>query len=291
MKSTSERQLSVFIPNLLIGRVIESLNSIAGFKRIPVTNKYEALRGIVGDKTVIVYQSGSVVYDKSLKEVKNAIEKVLYKYYGREGIIVGSDEAGKGEALGPLTVAAVALNPRQAAHLQSIGVMDSKLIPDDRIFKLAREVRKKSLAHSVLRITPSKINKMLEEGKHGNLNDILAMGHAKALEKVVSKIREKSFKIIIDKFDLSKEDKRLKMIEEYLNGIKVYAIVGGEAYPAVAAASILARAAYLKWVFNNIGKAAFSKIKEGDYSMIKEDEKYLHFKIRYMKDFKDRKRK
>ncbi|MEM2608210.1 MAG: hypothetical protein ABIM44_01785 [candidate division WOR-3 bacterium] len=284
MKNPSGRQLSVFIPNFLIGRVIESLNSVAGFKRIPVTSRYEALRGIVKDKTIIVYQSGSVVYDKSLKEIKNAIEEVLYEYYRREGTIIGSDEAGKGEALGPLTVAAVALNPRQAAHLQSIGVMDSKLISDNRIFKLTREVRKASLAHSILKIVPFRLNKMLEEGKYGNLNDILAMGHAKVLKKIVSEISKESFKIIIDKFDSSKGDKRLRMIEEYLNGIKVHAIVGGEACPAVAAASILARAAYLKWVFSNVGEVAFNKIKEGDYSMIKEDEKHLYFKMRYMED-------
>ncbi|MEM1553843.1 MAG: hypothetical protein QXJ72_03015 [Thermoproteota archaeon] len=284
MKGASGRQLSVFIPNFLMGRVIESLNSIVGFRRIPVTSRYEVLRGVVRNKTIIVYQSGSVVYDKSLKEVKNAIEEVLYEYYKEAGTIIGSDEAGKGEALGPLTVAAVALNPRQAAHLQSIGVMDSKLIPDSRIFKLAKEVRKKSLAHSVLRITPFRLNKMLEEGKYGNLNDILAIGHAKVLRKIVSKISKESFKIIIDKFDLSKGERRLKMIENYLNGIRINAIVRGETCPAVAAASILARAAYLKWVFSNIGETVFDKIKEGDYSMIREDKKQLYFKIRYLKD-------
>ncbi|MEM2614671.1 MAG: hypothetical protein QXO15_10705, partial [Nitrososphaerota archaeon] len=81
MKGASGRQLSVFIPNFLMGRVIESLNSIVGFRRIPVTSRYEVLRGVVRNKTIIVYQSGSVVYDKSLKEVKNAIEEVLYEYY------------------------------------------------------------------------------------------------------------------------------------------------------------------------------------------------------------------
>ncbi|MBO3839449.1 MAG: hypothetical protein JTT17_01265 [Candidatus Brockarchaeota archaeon] len=280
-------QLSVSIPVFLVGRIVESLNSMAGFKRIPATSMYEALRGMVRDKTVIVYYSGSIVYDRSLRDVRNVIEEVLYEYYKEKGTVIGSDEAGKGEAFGPLTVAAVALNPRQAAHLQSVGVMDSKLIPENRIFRLASEVRKASLAYSVLRITPFKFNKMLEEGKHGNLNDILAMGHAKVLKKVVSKIPERSFKVIIDKFDSSKGDKRLRMIEEYLNGIKVHAIVGGEACSAVAAASILARAAYLKWVFSNISEAAFNKIKEGDYSMIKEDEKHLYFKMRYMKDFRE----
>lgn len=257
---------------------------MVGFKRVPVTSRYEALRGIVRDKTVIVYHSGSVVYDKSLKEVKNVIEEILYEYYKKEGIVIGSDEAGKGEAFGPLTVAAVALNPRQAACLQSIGVMDSKLVPENRIFKLAGEVRRNSLSYSVLRITPFRFNRMIEERRYGNLNDILAMGHAKVLKKVVSNIREKSFKIIIDKFDSSKENKRLGMIEEYLNRIKVHAVVGGEAYPAVAAASILARAAYLKWIFSNIGKDAFNKIKEGDYSLIKDDRKPLYFKTYYLRN-------
>ncbi|MDW8034590.1 MAG: hypothetical protein RMI79_06650, partial [Nitrososphaerota archaeon] len=278
------RQLSVSIPSFLIGKIIESLNSIAGFEKVPLTSKYEIVRGRVRGKTLIVYSSGRIVYDESLKEVKNAIEKTLYEYYKEEGLTIGSDEAGKGEALGPLVVAAVALNPRQAAHLQSIGIMDSKLIPERKISKLANEVKNTSLAYSVLRIPPSAFNRMVEEGEYENLNDILTIGHAKVLKKVISKIREESFKIVIDKFDSSKEYKRLEMIEEYLNGMRVHAVTRGEVYPAVAAASIIAKDAYLKWVFSKVGEAAFNKIKEGDYSMIKEEEKHFYLKVSYLKN-------
>jgi len=50
---------------------------------------------------------------------------------------IGSDEAGKGEWLGPLIVAAVALSRQQRSYLVTQGVMDSKELRLDVIVELA----------------------------------------------------------------------------------------------------------------------------------------------------------
>ncbi|MEM2981103.1 MAG: hypothetical protein QW385_07070, partial [Thermoproteota archaeon] len=209
MKKASGRQVSAFIPNALVSRIANLLKTIPGFEEAPLTSRYEVIRGRVEDKTVIIYYSGSVVYDESLERFRSMLEEVLYEYRKTDGMVVGSDEAGKGEALGPLVIAATALTPRQAAYLQSIGVADSKIVPENRIRELAKRIKQFSLGYSVLRIAPSKLNEMFEmKEKYGNLNDILAKGHCKVLKSVLSKVSEKPTRIIIDKFDSSKTNRR-----------------------------------------------------------------------------------
>jgi ribonuclease HIII len=283
LKKQYARQISVSIPNILIDKIIESLTLIQGFEKKTPTSKYEVLRGQVGGKTVIVYRSGSIVYDESLKEVRNLLEKILYEYYEEEGITVGSDEAGKGEALGPLVVSATALSPRQAAYLQAIGVADSKIVPENRIQELASEVKRVSLGYSILMINPQRFNEMFRTKKYGNLNNILARGHVHVLKKVVSKIGEKPEKIIVDKFDSSKSGLRIRIIEEVFKGLEVEAVERGEVFPAVAAASILARNSYLTWIRRNISREMLEKIRNKGYSAISKEELSRFFKIHYLK--------
>lgn len=277
------RQASVFLPVPLMGRFIELLKSVNGFEESKAASKYEILRGKIGNRTVIVYNSGSIVHDESLKEVRKLLEAILYEYYRRDGLVVGSDEAGKGEALGPLVVAAVALNPRQAAYLQSIGVTDSKIIPDRRNLELAKEIRKASSGHCVLKVSPSKLNEIFETKKYGNLNDILAIMHSKALKKVVSKMPMERVRIIVDRFDSSKEGKRMRRIEEALGGLKVEDMVGGEEVPAVAAASVLARASYLTWIHKSLSDDALKRIRRKDYGFLPKEKLPLYFKTCYLK--------
>jgi len=285
LKKTSGRQVSVFIPNALVSRIANRLKTIQGFEEAPVTSRYEAIRGRVEDKTVIIYYSGSVVYDESLERFRSMLEEVLYEYHKTDGMVVGSDEAGKGEALGPLVIAATALTPRQAAYLQSIGVADSKIVPENRIRELAKRIKQFSLGYSILRIPPSKLNEMFEmKEKYGNLNDILAKGHYKVLKSVLSKVSEKPAQIIIDKFDSSKTNRRIRIIENALGGLTVQAVEKGEVFPAVAAASILARESYLRWIRRNIGKEILEKIRKGDYASVGSKEKMeSYFKMCYIK--------
>ncbi|MGB9718227.1 MAG: hypothetical protein ACPL4E_07305, partial [Thermoproteota archaeon] len=247
--------------------------------------RYEAIRGRLRGKTVIIYRSGSVVYDEALKEVGSMLEEALYEHYMKAGTVVGSDEAGKGEALGPLVIAAAALTPRQAAYLQSIGVADSKIVPGNRIPELARRIKHFSLGYSILRIPPFKLNEMFEKKeKHGNLNDILAKGHCKVLKSVLSKISEKPVQIIIDKFDSSKTNRRTRIIENGLGGLSVQTVEKGEVFPAVAAASILARNSYLTWISRNLSRETLKRIKEGDYSAVGSRESLpYYFKMCYLK--------
>ena len=60
----------------------------------------------------------------------------------RDGRVLGIDEAGRGAVLGPLVVAAVALDERAAEELRKLGVRDSKRLKRSRRDRLAEAIRR-----------------------------------------------------------------------------------------------------------------------------------------------------
>lgn len=167
--------------------------------------------------------------------------------------IIGSDEAGKGEWLGPMTVAAVALTLQQSSFLVTKGVMDSKELNVETIIRLTDIIKPNCLAYHVITITPHRFNEFLQEVKREgkSLNDILAWGHAKAISQVYRELQAKGFagkiKVVIDEFDQLKMEKRLMRVLE-MSRLIVEQRPKAEEETAVAAASILARAARESWI-------------------------------------------
>jgi ribonuclease HII len=68
--------------------------------------------------------------------------------------IAGLDEAGRGSLFGPLTAAAVVLNPRR----RILGLDDSKKLPAERRGELAGRIRQHALAWAVAEIDASRID-------------------------------------------------------------------------------------------------------------------------------------
>jgi ribonuclease HIII len=152
--------------------------------------------------------------------------------------IIGVDESGKGDFFGPLVIAGALLTEEQAQDLSTLGVRDSKTISDKKIISLATRIRD-ICAHNLVIINPEKYNQLY--GKIRNLNKLLGWGHARVIENILAKHPVKA--AISDKFgaerfiinSLQKEGRKIELIQ----------MVRGEAHPAVAAASILARAEFL----------------------------------------------
>lgn len=150
-------------------------------------------------------------------------------------LIAGSDEAGKGDYFGYITVACVACDE---GELVRMGVKDSKKLSDERIKKLELEIKRRCV-YSVVSVSPQKYNTLHKDtGGRYNLNEILGWLHAKAIKEVLSKCTP--VRITVDKF--GDESNVLRNIE----GAVIRFITSGEADPAVAAASILARAEFLR---------------------------------------------
>jgi ribonuclease HIII len=152
---------------------------------------------------------------------------------------IGIDESGKGDFFGPLCIAGVYANTEQFALLKEIGVKDSKSLSDNRIKKIAIEIKKNCL-HHIVRINPLKYNEIYASFK--NLNRLLAWGHATAIEQMIEK--SQCHEIIVDQF--AEESVVLNALKRKNIEIKITQRHRAEEDLTVAAASILARAAFLE---------------------------------------------
>lgn len=150
---------------------------------------------------------------------------------------IGVDESGKGDYFGPLVVAACYVGPEHLAELE--GVQDSKKLSDKRALALARQI-KSICPYEVLVIMPKRYNELYAEIK--NLNRLLEWGHAKVIEEVQKK--QPCHLAISDRF----ADPRGLIAKLKKKGVEIelQSFVRAESDPAVAAASILARAGFLE---------------------------------------------
>lgn len=215
------------------------------------TNQYEAFRFYYAGGMIIAYTSGKIVANspESASLLATAIQSFASDASGL--ITIGSDEAGKGEWLGPLTVAAVALNGEQEIYLRSVGVMDSKELSLARIGELAYEIEENSLALETIVIAPKTFERRMmelhEEGK--SLNDLLAWAHAQVIAAAHSKIANErlNLRIVVDEFDRKKTHEKLSSTLD-LSAITLEQMHGAERVTAVAAASIMARDLREEWI-------------------------------------------
>jgi ribonuclease HIII len=152
-------------------------------------------------------------------------------------MIAGCDEAGKGDYFGYVVAACVCSDEKT---LDDIGVRDSKTLSQGRIFELDKKIRA-ACEHSVVSLSPKRYNQLHKDtGGHYNLNQMLGWLHAKAISEIVKRCDPE--RITVDKF--GHEENVLRNIEGGHD--KIVFIEKGEAKPAVAAASIVARAEFLK---------------------------------------------
>jgi ribonuclease HIII len=151
---------------------------------------------------------------------------------------IGSDESGKGDYFGPLVVAAVYVDGQTESRLIDLGVCDSKLLPDHRIIEMA-EVIGQLCPYSVVSLGPKTYNEMYAEMQ--NLNQLLAWGHARCLEKVLEKVT--CDLAIADQF--GNKSYLLNALGERGRQIRLEQHPHAESDMAVAAASILARAEFV----------------------------------------------
>ena len=157
----------------------------------------------------------------------------------------GVDESGKGDFFGPLVIAGVYVDRGIARKLIEAGVQDSKRISSDaRIRALADSIRKTSMGLiDVVLIGPAKYNELYE--KFGNLNKLLAWGHARVIENLLGK-KADCPRSLSDQF----ADARLieQALQRHGQRIEIQQRPRAESDIAVAAASILAREGFVNWL-------------------------------------------
>lgn len=186
---------------------------------------------------------------------------------------MGIDESGKGDFFGPLVIASAYVNPQIVEKLQAIKVRDSKTITSD---KVALDMAKKISdvlgdRFSTVSIGSAAYNRMYSSMK--NVNILLAWGHARAIENLLEKVPDCP-RALSDKFG---PDHRIeKALKEKGAKIKLDQRTKAESDPAVAAASILARAGFLRAMYRlgekyeiTMPKGASAKVRETAVELVK----------------------
>jgi len=193
------------------------------------------------DLTVIAPRENSsrvIINGHKAKEFCEKYQLFLTESVKTTNSKIGVDESGKGDLFGPLVVAGVIVNSETELLLAKRGVRDSKSLSDTIIIALANLIREQCPVE-VLILLPPEYNALYE--KHGNLNLLLAWGHAQVISKLSKK--QKVAKAISDQFgDTSLVINALK--EEGCE-IVLEQRPRAETDIAVAAASIIARAEFV----------------------------------------------
>lgn len=202
------------------------------------------------------------------------------------GVWAGSDESGKGDFFGSLVVAAVAVDEAAARKMIAAGIKDCKQLSDKKILELDKVVREEALDYSVLELLPKFYNLRYSEIKAagGKLNQLLGSGHINAVSQLLAR-NQACTSAIIDQFTAS---------PEVVNALRVKfprcLIVQrprAETDIAVAAASVLARAQFLRTMDVLAAKAGERSLPRGGGSCATEAAGLLAAKMgkEALKDF------
>src|SRR5271170_4270080 len=157
---------------------------------------------------------------------------------------LGIDESGKGDFFGPLVIAGVYVDGDLPRQLLDLGVKDSKQITSDqKALDLADDIKDLITLDrcNVVVISPEKYNDLYVKFK--NLNRLLAWGHATVIENLLTRW-PKCPRALSDKF--AHETLIQRALKERGKQIVLQQRTKAESDIAVAAASILARAAFLQ---------------------------------------------
>jgi len=157
----------------------------------------------------------------------------------------GVDESGKGDVLGPLVIAGVYTDKDIAQALLDMGAMDSKAIKSrTKIAKLAEQIKElPGLKWDCILLKPETYNNLY--GKFQNLNRLLAWGHATVYENLKQK-QPDCIHALSDQF--ANEKVLDYALSQKKIDLKLEQRTKAESDPAVAAASIIARDAFVSWM-------------------------------------------
>lgn len=179
---------------------------------------------------------------------------------------IGVDESGKGDFFGPLIIAGVFIDEASGEALAKTRVRDSKLIKSDReIITIAGEIREITRGRfAVVTLRNETYNNLYR--RIGNLNRLLAWGHARVIENVLEKVPDCP-RALSDKFGADYLIRNALM--EKGRKIILEQKTKGESDIAVAAASILAREQFVREM-NRLSEEFQMEIPRGANSIVKQ---------------------
>lgn len=180
--------------------------------------------------------------------------------------VIGSDETGTGDYFGPVTVAAVYVPSDKIELLKELGVKDSKMMTDEYMQQITPDI-KAACFHSILVLRNEKYNTIQARGN--SQGKIKALLHNKALKHVLTKIEpNKPDYILIDQFaERNTYYKHIQNEKEIVRENVLFSTKAEQLHIAVAAASILARDAFLKEM-DKLGQQVGLTLQKGASSKV-----------------------
>ncbi|MBS4194921.1 ribonuclease HIII [Lederbergia citri] len=235
--------------------------------------------------TITAYRSGKVMFQGAGNEAEaqnwsqsgEKIEKPISRKTSGSPLppnissmsAIGSDEVGKGDYFGPMTVVAAYVKNDQMLLLKELGVKDSKNLTDSQIITIAKDLIT-FLPYSLLKLPNEKYNQLQASGMtQGKITAIL---HNQALNHLLTKIEpEKPEAILIDQFaEASIYFRHLQGQKKILQENVYFSTKAESIHLSVAAASILARYAFLK-AFDDLSEKAGFPLTKGAGPKVDQD--------------------
>ncbi|MFN0206225.1 MAG: ribonuclease HIII [Planctomycetota bacterium] len=211
------------------------------FRAVPYAKYSYSKSGIVttyynSEKLVLQGSDLDIFVEQYLSDLNAHIKKTI-----PDDERIGSDEAGKGDYFGPLVVAAAFVAKSEIARLRKIGVTDSKQLSDETIARLAGALES-SVPHSIIVMNPAEYNE--RHRAVGNVNKMLGELHGQAIINILPQTDCR--RVLTDQFgDISYVRAGLG---QYAKEIELKVAPRAEEHVAVAAASILARNAFVEGI-------------------------------------------
>lgn len=158
---------------------------------------------------------------------------------------IGADESGKGDYFGPLVVAAFYIDENTQDALRGIGVRDSKRLSRPQALRMADELDRLERGH-VIALHPVDYTERYAE--LNNVNTLLSELHGACISHLIQRGVDEGWApphgIVVDRF--STRTRPMDRAITRPRSTKLITAPKAEADAAVAAASILARAAFLE---------------------------------------------
>lgn len=226
---------------------------------------------------VSAYTSGKVVIaGKGTEEfVQNTIEPEITgaAKLGYDAVLhpdwfeshAGLDESGKGDFFGPVVAATVIADKAAIEAWREAGAQDSKKMAESKIIELDRLIRgTKGAVVKTCLCSMARYNELMSRPR-ANLNGLLAWQHATALTQALA---EKPVAWgLLDQFSeqpLVQRELKRKGVENFELRMRTKA----EEDPVVAAASVVARAEYVRQM-HTLSKKFGDKLQKGAGPLVK----------------------
>jgi ribonuclease HIII len=232
---------------------VRSILSGRGWEAFDVAYARFAFKG--RDCNVTAYESGKlVVAGKGTEEFVSMTlepEVTMAPKLGYDEVLhpdwfelhAGLDESGKGDFFGPVVAATVIADKPSIEAWIKAGVKDSKKIVDTQIIKLDKMIREtQGVAVATCQCGMAKYNLIMSRPR-ANLNRLLAWQHATALCQALE--RKTAPRGLLDQFSKQPLVQR-ELAKMGAKDFKLEMRTKAEEDPVVAAASVVARAEYVR---------------------------------------------